>query len=73
MHGQRVDELRQAVADIGVDIRPQSMGLTWEDVDATLMGMRDFVRETDLPYGIRHDFEVDRQFLDRLQWIVGRS
>jgi glycerol-1-phosphate dehydrogenase [NAD(P)+] len=67
MHEKRVDELRTAVADIGVDIRPESMGLNWNDVDATLIGLRDFVRKTDLPYGIAHDFEVDRGFLDRLR------
>lgn len=66
MHERRVDELRKAVADIGVDIRPESMGLTWEDVDATLLGMREFVRKNDLPYCIAHDFEVDRNYLDRL-------
>jgi hypothetical protein len=30
-HGKRLDELRQAVADIG----PQVMGLTWEDVEGS--------------------------------------
>jgi glycerol dehydrogenase-like iron-containing ADH family enzyme len=73
MHERRVDELRRAVADIGVDIRPESMGLTWEDVDATLLGMREFVRKNDLPYGIAHDFEVDRNYLDRLLRSVERD
>lgn len=67
MHEKRVDELRKVVADIGVDIRPESMGLNWSDVDATLIELRDFVRETNLPYGIAHDFEVDREFLSRLR------
>jgi glycerol-1-phosphate dehydrogenase [NAD(P)+] len=71
MHGKRVHELRQAVADIGVDIRPQSMGLTWADVDATLLGMRDFVRENNLPYGIAHDFVVDTRFLNQFRLQVG--
>jgi glycerol-1-phosphate dehydrogenase [NAD(P)+] len=73
MHDRRVEELRQAVADIGVDIRPRAMGLTWEEVDATLLDLRDFVRETNLPYGIAHDFEVDRAFLDRFRRCVERS
>ena len=73
MHGRRADELRQAVADIGVDIRPQSMGLTWDDVDATLLDLRNFVRQTNQPYGIAHDFEVDRAFLDRLRRCVVRN
>ncbi len=70
MHERRAGELRQAVADIGVDIRPQSMGLTWEDVDATLLGLRSFVRDNNLPYGIAHDLEVDRVFLERFRRTV---
>lgn len=73
MHDRRAGELRQAVADIGVDIRPQSMGLTWDVVDATLLGLRNFVRETNLPYGIAHDFEVDRAFLDRFRRTIGST
>ena len=73
MHGKRVEELRKAVADIGVDIRPESLGLTWADVDATLMGMHDFVRENNLPYGIAHEFDVDRTFLDQLRGCVERN
>jgi glycerol-1-phosphate dehydrogenase [NAD(P)+] len=70
MHNKRVDELRQAVADIGVDIRPESMGLTWKDVDETLKGMRSFVRDNNLPYGIAHDFEVDSTFLQKLRQTI---
>lgn len=67
MHGKRVRELRKAVADIGVDIRPESMGLSWRDVDETLVGLRDFVRSNGLPYGIAHDFDVDDGFLKQLR------
>ena len=70
MHGRRARELRNAVAEIGVDIRPGSMGMTWDDVDATLLGLADFVRVQGLPYGIAHDFPVDRTFLDQLRQMV---
>ncbi len=73
MHGRRADELRQAVADVGVDIRPKSMGITWRDVDAALRGLRDFVRRTELPFGIAHDFVVDDAFLQRLRDMVERG
>ena len=71
MHDRRAAELRAAVAEIGVDIRPASMGLTWDDVDATLLDLRDFVRRQGLPYGIAHDFVVDRPWLDQLRQLVG--
>jgi glycerol dehydrogenase-like iron-containing ADH family enzyme len=71
MHDRRAQELRDAVAHIGVDIRPESMGMTWADVEATLLDLRDFVRQQGLPYGIAHDYRVDRPFLDRLRRLVG--
>ena len=70
MHDKRVQELREAIAEIGVDIRPQAMGLTWDAVDATLIDLSAFVRRTALPYGIAHDFQVDRDFLDRFRRFV---
>jgi len=70
MHRRRVGELRAAIRNIGVDIRPESMGIAWNDVDAALMGLSSFVREQDLPYGIAHDYTVDRDFLDTLRRTV---
>ncbi|MFN0114234.1 MAG: iron-containing alcohol dehydrogenase [Paracoccaceae bacterium] len=70
MHGRRAGELRAAVRDIGVDIRPESMGITWPDVEATLRGLSGFVREAGLPYGIAHDFAVTEDFLARLRQMV---
>jgi len=70
MHDRRAGELRRAVARIGVDIRPESMGMTWEVVDQVLPELRDFVRRAGLPVGIGHDFVVYRAFLDRLRALV---
>lgn len=70
MHDRRAEELRVALRHIGVDIRPESMGITWDDVDASLRGLQDFVRSTGLPYGIAHDFVVDDAFLARLRQMV---
>jgi glycerol dehydrogenase-like iron-containing ADH family enzyme len=70
MHDRRAKELRDAVREIGVDIRPDSMGVTWADVDATLLALKDFVCAEGLPFGVAHDFDVDRAFLDRLRRLV---
>ena len=70
MHNRRAEELRAAVREIGVDIRPDRMGITWDDVDASLRHLRDFVRDAGLPYGIAHDFAVDDAFLIRLRQMV---
>lgn len=71
MHGRRVEELRAAVANIGVDIRPEAMGISWEAVDAALRGLKDFVRAQGLAHGIAHDFAVDDAFLAALRIRVG--
>ena len=70
MHGRRAAELRAAVAEIGVDIRPAAMGIGWEDVEASLRGLSRFVREVGLPYGIAHDFVVDAGYLAALRRMV---
>ncbi len=70
MHDRRAEDLRRAVAEIGVDIRPAAMGLRWLEVEDALTGLADFVREECLPHGIAHDFAVDRRFLARLRSLV---
>ena len=67
MHGARDEEMLAAVHRVGLDIRPQAMGVTWDDVDEALRGLAEFVREESLPYGIAHDFPVDRAFCERLR------
>lgn len=67
MHGRRVRELADAIRYIGVDIRPESMGITWDDVDRTIMELAGFVRDQKLPYGIANDFQPDRAFLSALR------
>jgi glycerol dehydrogenase-like iron-containing ADH family enzyme len=71
MHKRRVEELRDAIKYIGVDMRPESMGITWDDVDVTVLGLADFVRKEGLPYGIAHDFRPDEAFLSELRALVG--
>ena len=67
MHGARVEEMLGAVHHVGLDIRPQAMGVTWDDLDGALYGLRDFVREESLPYGIAHDFVIDASFCEELR------
>lgn len=46
-----------------VDIRPEAMGVTWDDVRATLYGLASFVRQSDLPYGVAHEAEISESFI----------
>lgn len=67
MHARRADELTQAIGNIGVDMRPSSMGISWNDVSDALRALPKFVREQGLPYGIAHEHETSRSFLDELR------
>ena len=67
MHGARDEEMLAAVHRVGLDIRPEAMGVTWGDVNEALHGLAEFVQEESLPYGIAHDFPVDTVFCERLR------
>jgi glycerol dehydrogenase-like iron-containing ADH family enzyme len=57
---QMLDHIRRA----GVDIRPEAMGITWNDVTATLHGLSDYVREIGLPYGVAHEAKISETFTE---------
>jgi glycerol-1-phosphate dehydrogenase [NAD(P)+] len=55
LHDARADEMLRAVCAVGLDIRPQAMGITWGDVETALLGLRDFVKDAGLWHSIAHD------------------
>lgn len=70
MHDRRWQELRDAIRGIGVDMGPASMGIAWDDVRETVLGLSGFVRREGLPYGVAHDYEPGEAFLQRLHALV---
>jgi len=71
MHGDsRAVELLDAVCEIGVDIRPRAMGITWDEARHALLGMRQFARDNKLHYGIAHETKSDDGFVDELRALV---
>lgn len=73
MHDRRTEELREAIGHAGLDITPESMGISWSEVEATLTGLKNYVQESDLPYGIANEFNVDEEFLGQLRKLVSGS
>ncbi len=67
LHGSRAEEMLHCMHDIGLDIRPEAMQVTWQDVAAALFALRDFVRENGLWYSIAHDVEITQGFVDEVQ------
>jgi glycerol dehydrogenase-like iron-containing ADH family enzyme len=56
---EMLDTIRRA----GVDIRPEAMGVTWDDVSATLRDLSEYVRKAKLPYGVAHEAEISERFI----------
>jgi glycerol dehydrogenase-like iron-containing ADH family enzyme len=70
MHGRRAGELARAIRRIGVDMRPEAMGIGWGDVARALTALPSFVRDQGLPWGVAHEFRADAAFLSGLRDLV---
>ncbi|MEZ5665966.1 MAG: iron-containing alcohol dehydrogenase [Alphaproteobacteria bacterium] len=67
MHDSRTDEMLKAIVNIGVDIRPEAMGIGWDTVTEALLGLRGFVREAGLWHSIAHDVDLTPAFVAELR------
>ncbi len=68
LHDHRADEILDAVCEIGLDIRPDAMGITWDQVTHSLLTLRDFAWENPhLWRSIAHDASISRSFCDDLR------
>ena len=67
LHDDKAQEMLNAIVRAGVDIRPEAMDITWDDVTHSLVNMREFVRQAGLWYGIYHEAEIDVAFAERVR------
>jgi glycerol-1-phosphate dehydrogenase [NAD(P)+] len=67
LHENRADEMLDVIARIGLDIRPEAMGLRWDELEEGLRTMRDYVRSQPLWHSIAHDSEITPGFLGDLR------
>ena len=67
LHNQRAEEMLDAIRRVGVDIRPEAMGITWDDVGHALVKLPEFVRQAGLWYGIAHEAKITPEFVTRLR------
>ncbi len=59
LHGEGTDEMLAALHRVGVDIRPEAMGVTWDDAAAAMRSLHSFVREAGLWYSIADVRPID--------------
>lgn len=61
------DRMLAALARVGVDIRPEAMGVTWEDVAEAMLTLGQFVREAGLWYSIADVRAVDQTLVEQVR------
>jgi glycerol-1-phosphate dehydrogenase [NAD(P)+] len=63
--GNRPEEMLEALHRAGVDIRPEAMGITWEDVAEAVRTLPAYVREAGLWFTVVDAVPVDEMLVDR--------
>ncbi len=66
MHKQRNEELRNIINKIGVDIKPKSMNIDWDEVKHSLFNLKNFVEKSNLMWGISNDYDFDENFFKEM-------
>jgi glycerol dehydrogenase-like iron-containing ADH family enzyme len=67
MQDNRAEEMLAAIHRVGVDIRPEAMGVTWDDVARALHRLGSFVRESGLWYTVANDHVMTDEFIEHVQ------
>ena len=61
------ERMLAALVRVGVDIRPEAMGVTWDDVANAMVTLGRFVREAGLWYTIADERPIDDAFVARVR------
>jgi len=67
LHETGAELMLDAFARIGLDVRPEAMGLSWDQAIEGLTGMRAYVRSQPLWHSIAHDAEITPGFVSDLK------
>lgn len=67
LHASRAEEMLRTMHRVGLDIRPEAMGVTWQEVATALFNLRTYVQRNGLWHSIAHDVEIRQDFVDRVR------
>ena len=67
MQNNKPDWILDLIHRAGVEIRPEGMGLSWDEVFAALKYEKDYVEKAGLWYTVANDFVVDDDFCDMIK------
>jgi glycerol dehydrogenase-like iron-containing ADH family enzyme len=67
LQDNRPEMILSALERVGVDIRPEAMGVTWDDVATTLRGLSKYVRRADLWYTVADERPITEEHIERVR------
>lgn len=67
LHEDGAEEMLDTISGVGLDIRPEAMGLTWDQFEDGLRTMRSYVNEVGLWHSIAHDVTISSGFISDLR------
>ena len=67
LHEDGAEEMLDTISSIGLDIRPEAMGLTWDQLVEGLKMLRGYVNEVGLWHSIAHDVNISDGFISDLK------
>ena len=67
LHENRAEEMLDVISRIGLDVRPEAMGLTWAQFDEALTAMRSYINTLPLWHSIAHDADISPGFISDLK------
>ena len=73
LHNSKAEEMLDYVIRAGVDIRPDSMGITWEDMANALIKMKEYINRIGLWHSIAHDKSIDENFIADLKLSIDKK
>ena len=73
LHDKGADQMLDAISGIGLDVRPQAMGLNWAQAEDGLTGMRSYVNSLPLWHSLAHDAAITPGFIADLKVRLDRA
>ena len=73
LHNSKAEEMLNYIIRAGVDIRPESMGITWEDMANALIKMKEYINRIGLWHSIAHDKSIDENFIADLKLSIDKK
>jgi|EP00945_MAST-04E_sp_MAST-4E-sp1_P000795 glycerol-1-phosphate dehydrogenase [NAD(P)+] len=64
LQGNKPEFVLDIIQQCGIDIRPEEMKITWDDVSATLLNLADFVKEKGYMYTIASKKKITPDFIE---------